>query len=76
MSTGTLASLVMAGKDRVVLAENEGAAQPFVTHVVDEEGNRFWGHYFFDLQEARADFIERVEHELSSFDFRPKEKQQ
>lgn len=33
---------------------------PYVTWVADEAGDTFWGHYFLDLAEARADYHERL----------------
>ncbi|KKN16905.1 hypothetical protein LCGC14_0971100 [marine sediment metagenome] len=32
----------------------------WVTWMVDPQGNRFWGHYFFNEEEARTDFWDRV----------------
>jgi hypothetical protein len=49
------------GKDpgHVVLArwrENE-----YATWVTDEDGYAYWGHYFTDLAEAKADYMKRVD---------------
>lgn len=44
---------------RVVLAYREGNDE-YVTWVMDADGNTFWGHYFFDIAKAAADFAERI----------------
>ena len=37
-----------------------GGYQPYATHFHNmRDGGYYWGHYFADLQQARADFIER-----------------
>lgn len=32
----------------------------WVTWVEDSRGNRFWGHYFFDQDDAYADYAIRI----------------
>lgn len=49
-----------AGPVNIVLRYNEGAVQPFCTHVECGRGNYFWGHYFETLEDAMEDHAKRV----------------
>lgn len=42
----------------VVLAKTTGGS--YVTWVIDESGNTFWGHYNRNLEEAVTEFAERA----------------
>ena len=36
-----------------------GFSKEWITWIVDNSGNRFWGHYFYDKEEAQEDFARR-----------------
>ena len=61
-----LASKTNKDNEKVVLVEmrKPGGTQfedkEWVTWIVDNSGNRFWGHYFFDKKEAQDDFASRA----------------
>ncbi len=44
--------------DYVVLAHTDGV-QPFVTWLANDDGACMWGHYFDDVEEAKADYLKR-----------------
>ena len=45
----------------IVLADTDRhAADPFVTWVMDDAGNTFWGHYWHDITAATADYNLRI----------------
>ena len=56
------------GRNEIVLAHNPDAVQPFVTWERDIENDKqtgredfYWGHYYTDRDNARKDFVSRVE---------------
>ena len=49
------------GRDVVVLAHlAHNTVTPFVTWIMNAEGECWWGHYHYDLGDAAAEFKERA----------------
>lgn len=61
----TITSSIAFGNTEVVLGEHETAyGKQFVTWEYSDRNNYYWGHYFSDEIEAKADLIDRAQQKI------------
>lgn len=62
MTVNTLknGATVLAKMSGVVLAKRDTEYQPYVTWMINRDGDTYWGHYFNTEEEAAMDWADRV----------------